>query len=61
MFRSTAAIFRLLQLCSKSVIYMSILCSDVEISSSFYVLQVRLSSGMSSGSVDGGVWTSLVG
>jgi len=44
MFRPIEAIFRLLQLCSKSVIYiyiyiyiyMSILCGDVEISSSCY-------------------------
>jgi len=42
-------------------IYMSILRGDVDISSSFYVLQVSLSSGMSSGSMNGGVWTSLVG
>ena len=41
--------------------YISILRGDVEISSSFYVLLVSLSSGMSSGSVNGGVWTSLVG
>jgi len=63
MFRLKAAIFRLsqLQFCSKSVIYMSILHSDVEISSSYYVLQVRLSSGMSSGSMNGGVWISLIG
>jgi len=40
---------------------MSISHSDVEISSSYYVLQVRLSSGMSSGSMNGGVWISLVG
>jgi len=40
---------------------MSISHSDVEISSSYYVLQVRLSSGMSSGSTNGGVWISLVG
>ena len=61
MFRPKAVIFRLsqLQLCSKSVIYMSILHSDVEISSSFYVLQVSLFSGMSSGSMNGGVWISL--
>ena len=38
---------------------MSILRGDVEISSSFYVLQESLSSGMSSGSMNGGVWTSL--
>ena len=54
MFRPKAAIFRLsqLQFCSKSVIYMSILHSDVEISSSYYMLQVSLSSGMSSGSMN---------
>jgi len=40
---------------------MSILHSDVEISSSYYVLHVNLSSGMSSGSMNGGVWISLVG
>ena len=40
---------------------MSILHSDVEISSSFYVLQVSLSSGMSSESMNGGLWISLVG
>ena len=40
---------------------MSILRNDVEISSSYYVLQVSLSSGMSSGSVNGGVWISLIG
>ena len=34
---------------------MSILHSDIEISSSFCVLQVSLSSGMSSGSMNGGV------
>ena len=39
---------------------MSILHSDVEISS-FYVLRVSLSSGMSSGSMNGGVWICLVG
>jgi len=38
---------------------MSILHSDVEISS-YYVLQISLSSGMSSGSMNGGVWISLV-
>ena len=62
MFRPKMTIFMLsqLQFCSKSVIYMSILHSDVEISS-HYVLQVNLSSGMSSGSMNGGVWISLVG
>jgi len=40
---------------------MSILHSDVEISSWFYVLQVSLSSGMSGGSMNGGVWICLVG
>jgi len=39
----------------------SILHNNIEISSSYYVLQVSLSSGMSSGSVNGGVWISLVG
>jgi len=49
MFRPKAAIYRLLQLqfCPKSVIYMSILHNDVEISPSYYVLQVSLSSGVS--------------
>jgi len=63
MFRRKAAIFSLsqLQFCSKSAIYMSILHSDVEISSSCYVLHVSLSSGMSSGSMNGGVWICLVG
>jgi len=63
MFRPKAAILRLsqLQVCSKSGMYMSILHGDVEISSSYYVLQVSLSSGMSSGSMDGGLWISLVG
>jgi len=63
MFRPKATIFRLsqFQFCSKSVIYMSILHSDVEILSSYYVLQVSSSSGMSSGSMNGGVWISLVG
>jgi len=37
---------------------MSILHSDVEISSSYYLLQVSLSSGWS---MNGGVWISLVG
>jgi len=61
MFRPKAAIFRSsqLQFCSKSVIY--ILHSNVEISSPCYMLQVSLSSGVSSGSVNGGVWISLVG
>ena len=44
---------------------MSILHSDVEISSWFYVLQVSLSSGMSSGSMNGGVcgsaWLGILG
>ena len=35
--------------------YIYILHSDVEISSSYYVLQVSLSIGMSSGSMNGGV------
>jgi len=63
MFRPKAAIFRLsqLQFCTKSVIYVSILHSDFEISSSYYVLHVSLSSVMSSGSMNGGVWVSLVG
>ena len=63
MFRPKAAIFRLsqLQFRSNSDIYMSILHSDVEISTSHYVLHVSLSSGMCSGSMNGGVWISLVG
>jgi len=40
---------------------MYILHSDVEISSSYYVLQVSLSSGMSSGPMNGRMWISLVG
>ena len=46
MFRPKAEIFRLsqLQFCSKSVIYMFIFPSDIEISSSYYVLPVSLSS-----------------
>ena len=48
MFRPIAAIFRLLQLSSKSVIYMSILRGDVEIPSSLCVI-VSLFSGMSNG------------
>jgi len=40
---------------------MSILHSDVEISSSLCMLKVCLSSGMSIGSVNGAVWISLVG
>ena len=45
MFRPKAAIFRLsqLQFYSKIVIYVSILHSYVEISSSYYVLQESLS------------------
>ena len=45
MFRPKAAIFRLsqLQFYSKSVICMSVLHSDVEISSSYYALQVTRS------------------
>jgi len=35
-----------IQFYSNSVIYMSILHCDVEISSSFYVLQISLSSGI---------------
>ena len=63
MFLPKAAIFSLsqLQFCSKSDIYMSILHSDVEISSSYCVLQVRLSIGMYSGSMNGGVWTACFG
>ena len=62
MFRPIAAIFRLLQfLLKECYIYMSILRGDEISSSSFYVLQVSLSSGMSSGSMNDGVWTSLVG
>ena len=55
MFRPKAAIFRLsqLQFCSNSVIYMSILHGDVEISSLYYVLQVSLSSGSMNGGMDG--------
>ena len=58
-FRPKAAIFRLsqLQFCSYRVIYMSILHSYVEISTSYCVLQVSLSSG----SMNGGVSASLVG
>jgi len=65
MFRPKAAIFRLsqLQFCPKSVsyIYIYILHSDVDISSSYYVLHVRLSSEIYSGSMNGGVWICLVG
>ena len=50
MFRPKAAIFGLseIKFCSKSLIYiyLSIFHSDVEISSSFYVLQISLSSGI---------------
>ena len=46
MFRPTAAILRLLQFCSKNIIYMSILRGDAEISSSLHVT-VSLFSGMS--------------
>ena len=55
MFRPKAAIFRVSQLEFYSTgviyiyIYMSILHGDVEISSSYSVLQVSLSSGMSVG------------
>jgi len=48
MFRPIAAIFRLLQFCSKSVIYMRILRGDAGISSSLRVT-VNLLSGMSNG------------
>jgi len=48
MFRPTAAIFSLLQFCSKSIIYMPILRGDAEISSSLRVT-VTLFSGMSNG------------
>jgi len=58
MFRPIAAIFRLLQLCSKSIIYTPILRGDVEISSS---LQVSFSSGMSSGPMNGGDWAFWLG
>ena len=63
MFRPKAAIFRLsqLQFCSKSVIYMPILHGDAESSSSYYMLQLILCGGMCSGSMNGGVWISLVG
>ena len=59
MFRPKAAIFRLSQsqFYSKCVIHMSIFHSDVEISTSYYVLQVSLSSG----SMEGGEWMCLVG
>ena len=40
---------------------MSVLHSDVEISSLYCVLQVSLSSGMFGGSVIGGLWICLVG
>jgi len=45
MFRPIAAIFRLLQFCSKSVIYIPILRGDAEISSSLRVT-VSLFSGI---------------
>jgi len=72
MFRPKAAIFsyhdyNFVQRVSYIYIYVcvcvcvSILHTDVEISSSFYVLQVSLSSGMSSESMNGGLWISLVG
>ena len=48
MFRPIAAIFRLLQFCSKSIIYKPILRGDAEISSSLRVT-VSLLSGMSNG------------
>jgi len=48
MFRPVAATFRLLQFCSKSVIYMPILRGDAEISSSLRVT-VSLLCGMSNG------------
>ena len=48
MFRPTAAIFRLLQFCSKSIIYMPILRGDAEISSSLRVT-ISLFSGKSNG------------
>jgi len=48
MFRPVAAIFRLLQFCSKSIIYMPILRCDGEISSSLRV-KISLFSGKSNG------------
>jgi hypothetical protein len=48
MFRPIAAIFRLLQFCAKSIIYMRILRGDVEISSSLRVT-VSLFSGKCNG------------
>jgi len=48
MFRPIAAIFMLLQFCSKSIIYMSILRGDAEISSSLRVT-ISLFSGKSNG------------
>ena len=65
MFRPKAAIFRLsqLQFCSNTVIYIYIyiLHSDVEISYSYYVLAVSLSSGMSGGSMSGGCGSAGLG
>ena len=67
MFRPIAAIFRLLQFCSKSIISMPILRGDAEISSSLRVT-ISLLSGKSNGQclvgckfmgrywVGGGVW-----
>ena len=48
MFRAIAAIFMLLQFCSKSIIYMPILRGDAEISSSLRVT-INLFSGKSNG------------
>jgi len=48
MFRPIAAILRLLQFCSKSIIYVSILRGDAEISSSLRVT-ISLYSGKSNG------------
>ena len=48
MFRPIAAILRLLQFCSKSIIYMPILRGGAEISSSLRVT-VSIFSGMSNG------------
>jgi len=55
MFRPIVTIFRLLLFYKKNVIYMSKHSGDVEISSSFYVLQISLFSGTSRGSMNGGV------
>ena len=54
MFRPIAVIFRLLQFCSNSVLYMSILRGDAEISSSLRV-KVSLFSGKSNSQLTGGM------